>query len=1208
MARTISDEDIRLNIIVNGNPAQKQLLDLEKSTRSYKKANTELNKERTKLIQLGQKESQEYKNLTKEIKANNAIIKQNEINMSALRKEIGITGLTMNQLKQRASVLRLSLQHAIPGGEDEKRYNAELKQISARLTELKAKGQETKISLSGVANGFNKYAALGASAIAATTGVVIGMQKMIDYNGKLSDAQADVQKTTGLTKIEVDELTKSFGLLNTRTSRIDLLKIAEEGGRIGIAKNEIQQFVAVMNKANVALGDSFTGGVEEVASKLGKLKLLFKETKDIGVEQAYESIGSAINELGANGVATESNIAEFATRLGSLPDALKPSISEALALGAAFEESGVEAEISARSYSIFLGEASTRLADFGKIMGISAAEVENLINTNPTEFFLQFAQKLEETSKGGVDTAITLGKLGLSADGVKKIVGAAGNNVDRFREMLDLSNKSMVDATSLTNEYNIKNNNLAANIEKIQKKMTALFSSEFIMNGLGTFVNWFAKFIGVTEDSDGSVTNFKNKLIAFIKTVLIVTTGIISYKAALQLATFWTNRATVGTASYNLIQKATAITTGLLRGITLLSAAAYNLVTGNITRARAAMQLFNLTAKLNPIGLLVGLVAAATVAYIAFSESAKKAATKQSLLNDAKNKASIDMVSQRENLKLLLEIANNENLSLERRQKAVDKLNELVPDYNKNLTIQTANTLEATKVLDNFIAAKEREILADIFLEDWKKKLQEQKKAESASLTENIQLHEHLWNTLKNLGNVTGTAADNVKTATANRKEHIDVLKEETKTALELYKAQVSINDNAGSGNKDLGKPKEGDVKYFNGQKFIFKGGDWVFQKQSGGGTGEGEETEEEKQIKASKARIEQFLKEWHADQALQKTLREEGEEAAEIEKKSLEFDKLILEAENDNRLKTELEEAKNTELQAIRDKWSDVRLKNKKEEDEKFERLDNESKAALKKAEEDLAQAKRDALIAGIGFLKNFAKEGTALHKTLFAIEKAVAIADVIIKGIAERAAISATWGSLPMVAAPMLLASKIRTGINVATIAGTAIQGFEEGLYPITRSQDGKNFNATYGGALTSGLVDRPTVFSTPKGNILTGEKGKNEPELIVDGAAFKQINPNIRGSFMREIARIKGFETGLYQPQSFNESSQNGVNNSTSSAIDAKFEVFMSLVAKNNELLDVLIKDGVSAYLSNDLKTAKQIQENITDYNNLISKNKR
>src|SRR5690606_12174525 len=136
-------------------------------------------------------------------------------------------------------------------------------------------------------------------------------------------------------------------------SREDLLSIAEEGGRIGIPKEEIAAFTKEMDKANVALGDSF-GSASEVANVLGKLRNLYQETKDMDIPTAFNAIGSSLNDLGAAGVASEANVANFATRVGALPKAFKPSISDALALGAAFEESGVDAEIAGRSYGILI--------------------------------------------------------------------------------------------------------------------------------------------------------------------------------------------------------------------------------------------------------------------------------------------------------------------------------------------------------------------------------------------------------------------------------------------------------------------------------------------------------------------------------------------------------------------------------------------------------------------------------------------------------------------------------------------------------------------------------------------------------------------------------------------------------------------------------------------------------------------------------------
>lgn len=253
-----------------------------------------------------------------------------------------------------------------------------------------------------------------------------------------------------------------------------------------------------MDKAVVALGDSFPGGVEETASKLGKLKLLFKETKEQSVDEAYNAIGSAINELGANGVATEINIANFATRVGSLPDVLKPSIADTLALGAGFEESGIQAEIAGRAYSILLNQASTETEKFGEVMGITADEVARLINDDPLEFMIQFAEGLN--GMNATDTADTLAYLGVQADGANKVLGALSNNTQRFRDLLVLSNDSMREGTSLVNEYNIKNTNFAATLDKLQKYFMGIFVSGPIVNGVKGLIMSLADLLGIADD------------------------------------------------------------------------------------------------------------------------------------------------------------------------------------------------------------------------------------------------------------------------------------------------------------------------------------------------------------------------------------------------------------------------------------------------------------------------------------------------------------------------------------------------------------------------------------------------------------------------------------------------------------------------------------------------------------------------------------
>ena len=689
MPKRILDEEMRFSVIVNGNKAQKELLDLEKSTRSYRKANTELRAEKNKLITQGKKGTAEYKRLTAEIKANNTAITANNLRMKSLQKEIGITGLTMAQLRKRAAQLRIQLNNTIPNGNAYKKYNAELNKINQRMGELRRGANRSKLSLSSLAQGFNKYAVLGASALAGISGVVVGIQKLLDYNGKLSDSQADVMKTTGKTKKEVDALTRSFGILKTRTSRIDLLKIAEEGGRIGVVKEEIQDFVQVMNKANVALGDTFTGGVSEVAAKLGKLKFLFKETKDLGVDLAFNAIGSALNELGANGIATEADIAAFATRVGALPDALKPTIADALGLGTAFSESGLMVEKAGRAYEIFMSTAAVNTDKFANQMGMTKQEVEDLINTNPTEFFLRFSESLADVNDDGVAMSKILKDLGLNATSVKGIVGAAANNTERFRDMIALSNKAMIEGTSLLTEYEIKNNNLAATLLKIKKTAAGWFSSKGLITWLDIAATKVALFIGALDNNESALEKIGNTIKKVLPPLKVLIAGILGYIIAIK--------------AWIAIQKSWLFIMNASKAAVVGYKIAIALLTGNIRKATTYMRLFNIAVKGSPLGWFAAVLSAVIAAYVIFSKRTDEAAKQQKIFNDIQNQATEYISKQRTEVENLLAVAKDESISKAQRLEAIKKLNEISPEYLGNINLETINTLEAKDAIDKYV-------------------------------------------------------------------------------------------------------------------------------------------------------------------------------------------------------------------------------------------------------------------------------------------------------------------------------------------------------------------------------------------------------------------------------------------------------------------------------------------------------------------------
>lgn len=712
MAKRIKDEEMRFTINVNGDKAQKELFDLEKQTRNLTQENKTLRAEKQKLAAQGKKESAAYKNISAKIRENNAALKQKKSRMAELQKQIGVTGLTMHQLSQRASQLKLQLHNMVPGSAQYKKYQAELNKITNRMRELRGQAIASKFSMRGLADGFNRYAALGASVIATGTGIVLSVQQMIDYNGKLSDAQADVQKTTGLTKKEVDELTKSYGVFKSRTSRINLLALSEEAGRLGITglKN-IKDFTQTLDLLKVSLGDELS---DEQIREVGKITAVYKTADKTGrdLAESTKSVASAINELGASGATNAPFLVDFAKRTGGLADVADIAETDMLGLAAAFDELGQSQEISATATNktiISMGKNTSKFAD---LAGMSVGKFSKLLKEDANQALLAF---LEGINKGNPSLEQLASKLdGVEVGGTRGLQAmlALAGNIDLVREKQQLANKALIENTSITDEYNIKNSTAGALLDKIKKKLAALFSSESILSGMTGFLEFFAKFIGATEDTDGSVANFKNNLIKFVKVVLIITTAVLSYKAAVQLATLWTNKATKATKLQNLVTK---IHYGLLvaqKAGTIAYAGAQALLTGNIKRARAALVLFNRTLGISPLGLLVATLAAATAAWVAFSDEVTTAQKISKNLNDIRTSAAKSIAKEKVELNKLLRVAKDETLSKSKREKAIKKLNKISPEYLGNLNLETINTDKATLAVENYVKALNKKALA----------------------------------------------------------------------------------------------------------------------------------------------------------------------------------------------------------------------------------------------------------------------------------------------------------------------------------------------------------------------------------------------------------------------------------------------------------------------------------------------------------------
>jgi TP901 family phage tail tape measure protein len=526
-------------------------------------------------------------------------------------------GFTLKQLKAEAAKLRNEIA-LLPRGTEEYINKAKrLKEVQSGINQIN-KDMRVQQGLWGrLADGANKFQALAVGVIGATAGLVLGFKNMVQKSAELSDSIADVQKTTGMTKDEVVDMMKSFQSIDTRSSRKELLELARIAGKLGIeGTGDIQQFVRAADQIKVALSEDLGGDVEESVRQIGKLTDVFRLTTDRGMnlEESMLKTGSAINALGASSTANEEFLVEFGKRMGGIAPLAKISIEDTLGLGAALDQLGQTAEVSSTAFMKLIPEMFKDTASFAEIAGMKTEDFANLLSTDANEAILKFVEGLKGNNEGMSELAKRLDGLGIDGARAVGVLGVLANNIDIVRQQQQLANDEFEKGTSLTEEFNTKNENMAAKLAKVGKAFYSLFVSSKLMNWLENAVDGMSKFLGWIEKNINAIKIMGKVLISLIS-------GLTAYKLTLFVIN---NYQRVGNALIFAWQK-----------VALLTAFAYNKLTGNITRAAAAQRALNIATKGTGWGLLASLIATATTAYFTFRNRVKEATAEQNKLNES---------------------------------------------------------------------------------------------------------------------------------------------------------------------------------------------------------------------------------------------------------------------------------------------------------------------------------------------------------------------------------------------------------------------------------------------------------------------------------------------------------------------------------------------------------------------------------------------
>lgn len=278
MAKRITDEDLRLNLIVNGDGGRKEMLALDRQMKDLQSSTKRTRTELKNLEKAGKTGSQEHQNLTKTLKDQEKTLTECREKYNKLRDAISLENKTLAELRNHLKLTQTALSKAVPGTENWKKLNAEVQQTKARLKELTSQSGQTKGALEKLSSVKAGALAAFAAIAGAVRGAARAFQKIVDFE------QANVNLSTiiGKNVKDIEALTYSAMELGRTTeytaSQVTLLQT--ELAKLGFKEGAIMQMQESVLHFATAIGTTLPEAATMAGATLRMFGLDSKDTAD----------------------------------------------------------------------------------------------------------------------------------------------------------------------------------------------------------------------------------------------------------------------------------------------------------------------------------------------------------------------------------------------------------------------------------------------------------------------------------------------------------------------------------------------------------------------------------------------------------------------------------------------------------------------------------------------------------------------------------------------------------------------------------------------------------------------------------------------------------------------------------------------------------------------------------------------------------------
>lgn len=563
------------------------------------------------------------------------------------------------ELRHTLKQLKADLDHMERGSSAWKAHVEAIKRVKAEIKNVDAELREHEGLLSRLNRKVNEWGMSIASAAAAFTGLVFTARQAVQAYADMEAEMANVRKFTGMTEEDVEKLNEEFKKMDTRTSREDLNKLAQEAGRLGLQSQEdVLGFVKAANQINVALDDLGDGAT----LTLSKLTDIFGDKDRLGVEQSLLAVGSVINELSQNCTASAPYLADFAQRLAGVGKQANMTIPEIMGFAAVLESQGQLVEMSSTALSQLIMKLFQDPAKIAKATGMDLQAFNKVLKEDTNEALLMLLERLH--SLGDISAlAPIFDAMGTDGARASAVIAALAGNIDMVKQQQHAANVAFKEGTSVTKEYNIQNNTVQAKLDKAKKGFNEIAvelgeklapAMKYAITGTSAMMHVLSGVISFISDYAGTI----------ISTAIAIGGYTVAVNAAViadQLKVFWNN-----------------VLIGSFKKL-------WAVIAANPYGALAAA-----------IGVVIGLV-------IDHNRGLTEAKAAEEALNGVREQARKKIVDEQTELEVLIAAANDATQSYKNQKAAVDKLNKTIPGFNGKIDATTRAFSYSKRALDEYI-------------------------------------------------------------------------------------------------------------------------------------------------------------------------------------------------------------------------------------------------------------------------------------------------------------------------------------------------------------------------------------------------------------------------------------------------------------------------------------------------------------------------